>query len=65
MGKQVTSRDAIKEIETKGWVLHRINGSHHSFKKDGEPMLITIPHPSRHLSPGLVRDIERKAGVRF
>jgi predicted RNA binding protein YcfA (HicA-like mRNA interferase family) len=65
MGKQVTSREAIKEVEAKGWTLDRINGSHHTFKKAGEPMLITIPHPSRHLSPGVVRDIEKKAGVRF
>ncbi|MDE9537022.1 type II toxin-antitoxin system HicA family toxin, partial [Xenorhabdus bovienii] len=34
------SADLIKEVEKKGWVLVRINGSHHHFK---HPEL-TIPH---------------------
>ncbi|MDE9590013.1 type II toxin-antitoxin system HicA family toxin [Xenorhabdus bovienii] len=36
------SADLIKEVEKKGWVLVRINGSHHHFK---HPEL-TIPHPN-------------------
>jgi predicted RNA binding protein YcfA (HicA-like mRNA interferase family) len=65
MGKQVTSREAIKEIEARGWYLERIKGDHFNYKHPNHPLLITITHPVRSLSPGLIRDIERKAGFRF
>jgi|JI8StandDraft_1071087.scaffolds.fasta_scaffold232573_1 predicted RNA binding protein YcfA (HicA-like mRNA interferase family) len=65
MGKQVSSRDAIREIEARGWVLARSRGDHFTYKNPTNPMLITLPHPVKSLSPGIVRDVERKAGIRF
>lgn len=65
MGKQVSSKDAIKAIEAVGWVLARSKGDHFTFKKEGVPMLITITHPVKSLSPGLVKDLERKTGIKF
>ena len=65
MGKQVSSREAIRESELRGWVLARSRGDHFTFKNPANPMLITLPHPVKCLSPGMVRDIERKAGIRF
>jgi len=63
MGKNVSSAQAIRAIEAVGWVGRRQKGSHITFKKEGVPALITINHPVRSLSPGLIRDIEKKAGV--
>jgi predicted RNA binding protein YcfA (HicA-like mRNA interferase family) len=51
-------------IETRGWVLQRIKGSHHIYSKPGERKIISIPvHGNRELKPGLVNRIARDAGI--
>ncbi|WP_342361323.1 type II toxin-antitoxin system HicA family toxin [Terrarubrum flagellatum] len=56
------SRDIIARLQSEGWRLVRINGSHHHFKKDGVAQLITVPHPKKDLGPGLARKIAKMAG---
>lgn len=63
--RQVTSGQAIKALLARGCSVDRQKGSHVTLIKPGERLIITIVHPSKTLSPGLVRDIERKAGFRF
>ena len=65
MGKQVSSSEAIKEIKRLGWVEVRAKSSHVTFKHPDHALLITVKHPAKSLSPGLIRSIERIAGVRF
>lgn len=56
------SADLIKELEAAGWVLDRVRGSHHVFKKEGfRP--VTVPHPKKDLGIGLVKAIRRDAGL--
>jgi predicted RNA binding protein YcfA (HicA-like mRNA interferase family) len=51
-------------IEAKGWVLQRIQGSHHIYSKAGERKVISIPvHGNRDLKPGLANRIARDAGI--
>jgi len=51
-------------IEKNGWLLRRINGSHHIYSKPGERKVISIPvHGSKSLKPGLASRIARDAGV--
>jgi predicted RNA binding protein YcfA (HicA-like mRNA interferase family) len=51
-------------IETNGWALRRISGSHHIFSKPGERKVISIPvHGAKALKPGLAVRIARDAGV--
>jgi predicted RNA binding protein YcfA (HicA-like mRNA interferase family) len=48
----------------KGWVLQRIQGSHHIYSKAGERKIISIPvHGNRDLKPGLANRIARDAGI--
>ena len=55
MGRWLTSsRDLIARLKEDGWVLDRIESSHHQFKKRGVPHLVTVPHPKKDLSVGLV-----------
>jgi len=58
------SRKLMRLLEKNGWVLHRISGDHHQFKKDGVAYVITLPHPRRDLPTGLVRRIYKDAGWR-
>ncbi|MFL5175446.1 MAG: type II toxin-antitoxin system HicA family toxin [Microvirga sp.] len=63
MGRWLTSsRDLIARLKEDGWVLDRIESSHHQFKKRGVPHLVTVPHPKKDLSVGLVKSIYDKAG---
>lgn len=61
----MNSKDAIKQLEAAGWVKVRQEGSHVTLKKEGEPLLITIPHPRKDLKPGLIRRLERDSKVRL
>jgi len=42
--------------------LDRVQSSHHHFKKAGVPEIVTVPHPKKDLSLGLVKSIYDKAG---
>jgi predicted RNA binding protein YcfA (HicA-like mRNA interferase family) len=52
----------IKILEKNGWVLLRINGSHHRLGKD--ELITTVPvHGTRDLGRGLMAAIEKQTGV--
>ena len=54
--KEVSGKDFIRVIQKRGWVLKRINGSHHIFTKEGQPERIVIPvHGNRPLKIGLLK----------
>lgn len=59
------SKDLIKLLEADGWVLVRVKGDHHHFKKEGVPHLITISHPVKDLSIGQIKDVKKKSGLNF
>jgi predicted RNA binding protein YcfA (HicA-like mRNA interferase family) len=59
----VNSRDLIRELESMGWVLDRVNGSHHIFKHANRAGILVIPHPRRDLGKGLVAAIRKQAGL--
>nr|WP_246429649.1 type II toxin-antitoxin system HicA family toxin [Prosthecomicrobium pneumaticum] len=52
----------IRRLEKAGWVLERVSGDHHTFKHPEREKLITIPHPRKDLSIGIVRSTYRAAG---
>lgn len=63
MGRWLTnSRDVIARLKAEGWLLARVHGSHHQFKKPGVPFVLTVPHPKKDLALGLVKSIYDKAG---
>jgi predicted RNA binding protein YcfA (HicA-like mRNA interferase family) len=37
------ANDFVKVVERKGWVLKRVTGSHHIYKKDGMEQILSIP----------------------
>ncbi|MGF6149019.1 YcfA-like protein [Kingella potus] len=59
------SRELIAILEAGGWQLVRVKGSHHQFKKDGVPHLITISHPEKDVSLGQLKDAKKKSGLDF
>lgn len=60
----MNSAEAAKLIQTDGWRLVRISGSHHHFRHAVKPGLVTIPHPEKDLPPGTLNSILKQAGLK-
>ncbi|WP_279716788.1 type II toxin-antitoxin system HicA family toxin [Chelonobacter oris] len=43
------SRTAIKMVESDGWYLVNVVGSHHQYKHKTKKGRVTIPHPRKDL----------------
>lgn len=60
----VSGRKAIKAFEACGFMVARINGSHHVMKKEGHPLRLTIPvHGNDSLKTGTLRGLIRDSGL--
>ncbi|MFK8257185.1 type II toxin-antitoxin system HicA family toxin [Erwinia sp. AnSW2-5] len=58
------SSKLIEVLEENGWTLIRVKGSHHTFKSPVSPNLVTVPHPTKDIKPGTLRQILKKAGIK-
>lgn len=58
------SADIIKRLESEGWYLDRVSGSHHQFKHPTKPGRVTLKHPDKDIPVGTLRSIEKQAGWR-
>ncbi|NPV73377.1 MAG: type II toxin-antitoxin system HicA family toxin [Pelotomaculum sp.] len=61
--KTYSSKDLIRMVQEAGWVLERVSGSHHQFKHQSKPGLVTIPHPRKNLPVKTVKNILKQAGL--
>ena len=57
------SRELIRLLQSDGWRLHRVRGSHQQFKHQVKPGTVTVPHPKKDLGVGLVKAIRKQAGI--
>lgn len=56
--KAVTGKRMAKLAEEKGWVLARVNGSHHIYTMDGRIERVVIPiHSNKTLKIGLQKSL--------
>jgi predicted RNA binding protein YcfA (HicA-like mRNA interferase family) len=62
-GVCMRSAKVIKKLEAAGWYEVRVTGSHHHFRHDERPGLVTVPHPKADLPTGTLRSIEKQSGV--
>jgi predicted RNA binding protein YcfA (HicA-like mRNA interferase family) len=59
----MNSLKLIRRLESDGWMLIRVTGSHHHFKHAWKPGLVTVPHPKKDLPVGTVKNILKGAGL--
>ena len=63
--KQVSGRELARIVQRHGWILARIQGSHHVFTMPGRRERIVIPiHGNQPLKQGLLRSLMKIAGLR-
>jgi predicted RNA binding protein YcfA (HicA-like mRNA interferase family) len=57
-----SGRDMVKEMQSAGWELDRIEGSHHIMEKEG--VTISVPvHANRDLTKGTEGRIRKDANL--
>jgi predicted RNA binding protein YcfA (HicA-like mRNA interferase family) len=58
------AQDVIRMLQASGWIEVPGKGSHRNFRHPQKPGKVTVPlHGSRDLSIGVVRSIEKQAGL--
>ncbi len=57
-------KDLVRVLKEHGWVLDRIEGSHHIMIKQGKRPVPIPVHGSRDLPRGLVHRILKEAGIK-
>ncbi len=62
--KSVSGKDFAKILENKGWMLLRIQGSHHIYGNTENPSKLSIPiHGNKSLKIGLLRYFMKQANL--
>lgn len=56
------SRDIIRRLETDGFGLVSVRGSHHKYRHAASGRTVILPHPRKDIPIGTVRSIYRQAG---
>lgn len=60
----MNGNEIIKRLKAEGWILDRVNGSHHVLVKEGRAVPVPV-HGKRDLGEGLIACISRQTGVKF
>jgi predicted RNA binding protein YcfA (HicA-like mRNA interferase family) len=62
--KTVSGREMCKLLQSKGWKIARVSGSHHVFILQGKNIRISVPvHANRDLKIGLQKAIMKLANI--
>jgi predicted RNA binding protein YcfA (HicA-like mRNA interferase family) len=60
--KSISGKQLCKLVESKGWQLKRVRGSHHIYTKAGADMILVIPvHSNRDLPIGTLKSLLKDA----
>jgi predicted RNA binding protein YcfA (HicA-like mRNA interferase family) len=62
--KAISGKELCRLLESNGWDLVRVHGSHHLYSKLGHSVLISVPvHPNRPLKKGTLKALLQKADL--
>ena len=62
--KSVSGKHFARLLENRGWMLMRVNGSHHVYMQSGNPARISLPiHKNEDLKIGLLKHFMKVAGI--
>lgn len=59
----MTPKDIIKELEARGFLLKRINGSHHIFQHTDSKKVTVVPMHKKDLPKGTLHAILKQSGI--
>jgi Predicted periplasmic or secreted lipoprotein len=62
--KSLSGKQLVRILEQPGWMLLRIQGSHHIYGKTGSNIRLSVPvHGNQPLKTGLLRHLIKQAGI--
>ena len=62
--RSVSGKELAKALERNGWILLRVQGSHHIYGKAGSAVRLSVPiHRNKTLKIGLLRNLLKSAGL--
>lgn len=62
--KSVSGKELARKLEQNGWMLLRIQGSHHIYGKSGSIVRLSVPvHGNKPLKIGLLKHLLKMAGL--
>ena len=59
------SGELIKLLKEDGWIVDRIEGSHHTLRKEGVDSIISISHPEKDVSRHQLAQVRRISGLKL
>ena len=59
----MSGKQLIKLLQEKGWLVDRIEGSHHILAKDSKTLSVPV-HGSKDLGKGLLHALMRQGGLK-
>ncbi|MBP7460090.1 MAG: type II toxin-antitoxin system HicA family toxin [Candidatus Delongbacteria bacterium] len=64
--KSISGKKLCIILETKGWILKRVNGSHYIYVKNDSPYRISVPvHSNEDLKIGLLENFMELANIKI
>ena len=62
--KSVSGKELARLLERRGWMLLRVNGSHHIYGKSGNVVRLSVPiHGNQALKIGLLHHLLKLAEI--
>ena len=60
--KTISGKELARILERKGWILLRVQGSHHIYAKPGSDVRLSVPiHRNQPIKVGLLRHLMKLA----
>ncbi len=63
--KSYSSKEIKRILENNGWYVVNTKGDHWQFKHPTLKGRVTLTHPVKDVEKFILRDIERKSGIKF
>ena len=63
--KSYSSRQIKEILEANGWYVVKVRGDHWQFKHPVIKGRVTLTHPVKDVDIFIIKDIERKSGLKF
>jgi predicted RNA binding protein YcfA (HicA-like mRNA interferase family) len=62
--KPLTGKELSRLLERNGWILKRVQGSHHIYARPGSKVRLSVPvHGNQSLKAGLQKHLMKLAGL--
>ena len=62
--KTISGKEFVRMLQTRGWILKRVHGSHHIFSHPQKTEIISVPvHKNEDLKKGLQKKLMTIVGV--